>query len=434
MKLNVLIAPDKFKGTLSARAAADAMARGWRQARSSDQVVLFPISDGGDGFGDLVGASLGAESETVRTVDAAHQPCEAQWWWDPKSRTAILEAAQVNGLARLTADSAHLRFWQDDREGVPSPREAGRGIGRGVRDSASSPRPSPPQVGGGEGEGQSLQKLRCAPLGRHHPFDLDTYGLGAVVTAAHQMGACHCLIGIGGSATNDGGFGMARSLGWTFFDERGAMIQRWTELHSLSRCQPPQTVAWPEEMLVAVDVRNPLLGPSGCSRVYGPQKGLREEDFDLAERCLGRLAEVMEGQLHRRTADEPGAGAAGGLGFGLRSFLGARLAPGFDLFADHTGLKKRLSGADLVVTGEGAIDSSTFMGKGVGELAALCRGAKIPCLCLGGAVADHADAAQFFTRAYALTPDLTNRETALANAGEWLARLAAHAAESWQDS
>ena len=367
MSLNVLIAPDKFKGTLSARAAADAMARGWRQARPADQVVPFPISDGGDGFGELVGASLGAGTETVRTVDAAHHPCAAEWWWEPKSRTAILEAAQVNGLARL-------------------------------------------------------------PAGKHHPFDLDTFGLGAVVTSARGMGARCCLIGIGGSATNDGGFGMARSLGWTFFDERGAAIQRWTDLHSLSRCQPPQTAAWPKEMLIAVDVQNPLLGPSGCSRVYGPQKGLREEDFDLAERCLARLAEVMECQLHCRTANEPGAGAAGGLGFGLRSFLGARLAPGFGLFADHTGLKERLSAADLVVTGEGAIDSSTFMGKGVGELALLCRQTKTPCLGLGGAVLDRAAAAQFFTRTYALTPDLTNRETAFANAGEWLARLAAHAA------
>ncbi|MGD0349485.1 MAG: glycerate kinase [Verrucomicrobiota bacterium] len=373
MSLNVLIAPDKFKGTLSARAAADAMARGWRQARPADHVMLFPISDGGDGFGELVGASLGARTQTVATVDAAHQPCSAEWWWEPKSRTAIIEAARVNGLAPL-------------------------------------------------------------PAGKHHPFELDTFGLGAVIASAYAKGAGRCLVGIGGSATNDGGFGMARSLGWTFFDERGATIERWTELHSLSRCQPPQTAGWPNEILVAVDVQNPLLGSSGCTRVYGPQKGLQEEDFDLAERCLTRLADVMESQSGCRVANEPDAGAAGGLGFGLRSFLGARLAPGFGLFADHTGLKERLSEAGLVVTGEGAIDRSTFMGKGVGELAALCREAKKPCLGLGGAVIDRAAAAQFFTRAYALTPDLTNPESAFADAEEWLARLASHAATMWKDS
>ncbi len=227
--MNVLIAPDKFKGTLSARAAADAMARGWRQARPADHVMLFPISDGGDGFGELVGASLGARTEKAATVDAAHQPCTAQWWWEPDTRTAIIEAAQANGLARL-------------------------------------------------------------PAGKHHPFNLDTFGLGAVIASARAKGAQRCLIGIGGSATNDGGFGVARSLGWTFFDERGATIERWTQLHLLPRCQPPQTTGWPDEMLVAVDVQNPLLGSSGCTRVYGPQKGLRKEVFDMPERCLAETA------------------------------------------------------------------------------------------------------------------------------------------------
>ncbi len=370
--MNVLIAPDKYKGTLTARAAAEAMARGWQQARPEDRVILFPISDGGDGFGELVGASLDAETQTVATVDAAHQPCTANWWWDPKSHTAIIEAAQANGLARL-------------------------------------------------------------PAGKHHPFDLDTFGLGAVIAAAHAKGARRCLVGIGGSATNDGGFGMARSLGWTFFDERGTKIERWTELRLLSCCEPPQSAGWPNEILVAVDVQNPLLELTGCARVYGPQKGLREEDFDLAERCLGRLAEVMESQSGCRIASEPGAGAAGGLGFGLRSFLGARLVPGFGLFAEHTGLKARLAEADLVVTGEGSIDNSTFMGKGVGALAALCREAKKPCVGLGGAVNDRAAAAQFFTQTYAMSPDLTDRATAMANNAEWLARLAAHAATAWED-
>jgi glycerate 2-kinase len=371
--MNVLIAPDKYKGTLTARAAAESIARGWQQARPADRVTLFPISDGGDGFGELVGASLGARTEKIATVDAAHQPVTAEWWWDPKSHTAIIEAARVNGLARL-------------------------------------------------------------PAGKYHPFDLDTFGLGAMIAAALANGARRCLVGIGGSATNDGGFGLARSLGWTFFDERGAKIERWTELHTLARCEPPQKKQWPEEILVAVDVQNPLLGPTGCSRIYGPQKGLRKTDFDLAERCLGRLADVMERQSGSRIADEPGAGAAGGLGFGLRSFLGARLVPGFGLFAEHTGLKTRLAQADLVLTGEGAIDQSTLMGKGVGELAALCREANKPCVGLAGAVTDRAAAARFFTQAYAMAPDLTDRATAMANNAEWLARLASHAASLWKVS
>jgi glycerate 2-kinase len=372
MNLNVLIAPDKFKGTLTAQAAANIMARGWKQVRPADNIILFPISDGGDGFGELVGASLGAKTETVQTVNAAHQPCTAEWWWEPKSNTSIIEAARVNGLAKL-------------------------------------------------------------PAGKYHPFELDTFGLGAVITSAQAKGARRCLIGIGGSATNDGGFGLARSLGWTFFDKHGKTIESWTKLHLLCKCQPPKTIGRPNEMLVAVDVQNPLLGPSGCSRVYGPQKGLREEDFDLAERCLTCLAEVMKSQLHRSTADEPGSGAAGGLGFGLLSFFGARLSPGFGLFADYTGLKKHMSEANLVITGEGAIDNSTFMGKGVGELATLCRREKIPCLGLGGVV-NHPAVAQFFTKTYAMAPDLIDKATALVESEKWLARLAANAAQAWQDS
>ena len=370
--MNILIAPDKYKGTLTAREAAEAMARGWQQARPADHLTLFPISDGGDGFGELVGASLNAETKSISTVDAAHKPCTAEWWWERNSRTAIIEAARVNGLARL-------------------------------------------------------------PARKYHPFELDTFGLGAVIASARAKGAACCLVGIGGSATNDGGFGMARSLGWTFIGKLGGKIERWTELVWLSRCEPPQTAGWPDEILVAVDVQNPLLGPTGSTRIYGPQKGLREKDFDLAERCLGRLADVMESQSGCRVANEPGAGAAGGLGFGLRSFLGARLVPGFGLFAEHTGLKARLAEADLVLTGEGSIDKSTLMGKGVGELAALCRGAKIPCLGLAGAVNDRAAAAQFFTRTHAMSPDLTDRATAMANNAEWLARLASHAATAWED-
>jgi glycerate kinase len=369
--MNVLIAPDKFKGTLTAREAAESIARGWRLARPADNLTLFPISDGGDGFGELVGASLNAETKTISTVNAAHQPISAEWWWERNARTAIIEAARVNGLAQL-------------------------------------------------------QK------GKFHPFELDTFGLGAVIASARAKGAACCLVGIGGSATNDGGFGMARALGWNFFGKLGGKIERWTELVWLSRCEPPHTKQWPDEILVAVDVQNPLLGPTGCSRIYGPQKGLRAEDFDLAERCLSRLVDVMEKQTGSRIANELGGGAAGGLGFGFRSFLGARLVPGFGLFAEHTGLKARLAQTDLVLTGEGAIDQSTLMGKGVGELAALCREAGKACLGLAGAVTDRAGAAKCFTRAYAMAPDLTDRATSMADNATWLARLAAHAATEWK--
>ena len=371
--MKVLIAPDKFKGTLSARAAAAAMARGWRQARPGDDLTLLPISDGGDGFGELVSACVGATSRGIRTLDAAHRPCVSEWWWEPESRTAIIEAARVNGLAQL-------------------------------------------------------------PPGKFHPFELDTAGLGAVFEAALALGARRCLVGIGGSATNDGGFGLARALGWSFLNELGLVMERWTELHALSQFTFPRRERWFDEVLVAVDVQNLLLGPSGCTRVYGPQKGLRAEDFEFAERCLGRLAQVAKRELPFDAANEPGAGAAGGLGFGLRCFLGARLESGFGLFAQHAGLQERLRSVELVVTGEGAIDASTLMGKGVGELAARCRQQGLPCLGLGGAVADAARTDKLFNKAYALAPDLTSREQALAEPALWLERLAVRAASEWPRS
>ncbi|MBI5385130.1 MAG: glycerate kinase [Verrucomicrobia bacterium] len=371
MGFKVLIAPDKFKGTLTARAAADAMARGWRRARPDDEIAVFPISDGGDGFGELVSAGLGAVPRKVLTVDAAHRTCNAEWWWEAASRTAIIEAARINGLAML-------------------------------------------------------------PPARYHPFELDTFGLGAVFRAAMATGARRCLVGLGGSATNDGGFGLARALGWVFLNERGQVIERWTELHALSQFSFPERERWFEEVLVAVDVQNVLLGPAGCTRVYGPQKGVRPEDFEFCERCLGRLAEVARRELHFDAASEPGAGAAGGLGFGLRCFLNARLESGFGLFARSTGLEARLREAQLVVTGEGAIDASTLMGKGVGELAARCRAAGVPCVGLAGVVADAAQASQHFQRTYALVPEFVTRERAFAEAATCLEELAEKAAREFR--
>lgn len=371
MSLRVLIAPDKFKGTLTAHAAAAAMARGWRAARPSDRVTLLPMSDGGDGFGEILSAQLKARPQALKTVDAAHRPLKSLWWWEPKSKTAVIESAKIIGLALL-------------------------------------------------------------PPGKFHPFELDTFGLGAALRAAAKKGAQRCLVGIGGSATNDAGFGVARAIGWKFFDKKGAAIERWTELHRLARTVAPRNRLF-RELIVAVDVQNPLLGPRGCSRIYGPQKGLRRVDMVPAERNLRRLAAVLAAATGRDFRNEPGAGAAGGLGFGLRVFSGARLAPGFELFARQAQLLRQLRETDLVVTGEGALDKSTLMGKGVGELARRCHKLKLPCLGLGGGVNDRARVMKLFTQAHALAPDLASVDEAKARPAFWLERLAARvAAADWR--
>jgi glycerate kinase len=362
MPLRVLIIPDKFKGTLTAAAAAEAIARGWRKARAGDSLSLLPMSDGGDGFGEVTSALLKARIQHVKTVDAAHRPCAARWWWEPRTRTAIVESAAVIGLAML-------------------------------------------------------------PPNRFHPFQLDTLGLGAVVRAAAKRGARRCLMGIGGSATNDGGFGLARALGWEFLNHEGGVIECWTGLDKLERICIPQRRRWFGELVVATDVQNRLLGRRGASQVYGPQKGLRPQDFTQAERCLGRLARVVRKQFGRDFAREPGAGAAGGLGFGLLTFLGAELQPGFELFARQAALERRFRTADLVVTGEGAIDRSTLMGKGVGQIARRCRKLKIPCIGLAGMVSASPGTGALFTQAHALT-ELTSIAQAHAKPAYWLEGLA----------
>jgi len=371
MTLRVLIIPDKFKGTLTAAAAAQAIAKGWHRVRPGDQLDVLPMSDGGDGFGEIFGRLLGARRRTVRTFDAAHRPCRVHWWFAPVSRLAVIESASVIGLAML-------------------------------------------------------------PPGRYHPFDLDTFGLGAVLKAAARAGARRCLIGIGGSATNDGGFGLARALGWRFTDSRNRPITRWVDLAGLSRLNAPALSRLGRlRITVASDVQNPLLGPRGASQVYGPQKGLRPTDLKQTEQCLRTLAAMVRAVTGTDFARVPGAGAAGGLGFGLFAFASARAESGIELFSRHSRLTQRLRQVDLVITGEGCIDRSTLMGKGVGDIARRCRTARVPCLGLAGMLGDVTRARRLFTEAWSIVPNLATRELAGSRPAYWLDRLARSAAEEW---
>lgn len=360
--LRILVIPDKFKGTLTAQAAAETIARGWQKIRPADDLDLLPMSDGGDGFGEVISAALGAKQRIIQTVNAAHESIKATWWFEPKSRTAIIESAKVIGLALL-----------------------------------------PPR--------------------KFHPFQLDTFGLGKVLRAAADEGAKVCLVGIGGSATNDGGFGLARGLGWQFIDAAGNKIDSWTKLDQLAKVQPPRYRLAFRKLIIAVDVQNRLLGAKGCSRVYGPQKGLKPDDFALAESCLQRLASLMA-RIHKiDCATIPGSGAAGGLGFGLLTFANGKCESGFEIFSRSAKLKERLRSIDLVVTGEGAIDQQTMMGKGVGEVALLCRKMGIPVIGLAGTVLEPAKAKKLFAQAHGLT-DITTIEKAKAEPAKFLERLA----------
>lgn len=376
MSLRVLVAPDKFKGTLTAQEAAGAIVNGWWSARPQDEMEMLPMSDGGDGFGDLMAGLMGAEARSTETVNAAHQPISATWWYHAETACAVIESARIVGLAML-------------------------------------------------------------PPGKHHPFDLDTFGLAAVIQDALAAGAQRLILGIGGSATNDGGFGVARGIGWKFFDDRDQEITSWVKLARLSRLEPPATPLPGVEFIVAVDVENTLLGLNGCTRVYGPQKGLLMQQAPVAEAALERLAAKVQTASGVDVAAEPGAGSAGGLGFGLRSFLGAQLYSGFDLFADAARLDERIKAVDLVITGEGGIDRQSLMGKGTGRLAQRCRALEKRCLGLAGiveGVAKSPTSDRLFHAVHSITPTLTSPAEARKDAALWLQRLANRVGTDYFDS
>ena len=372
MPLRVLIVPDKFKGTLSAKAAAAAIGRGWRKARPKDRLRQLPMSDGGDGFGEAISEILDAKVQRIVTQNAAHQKSRTTWWWQPTTKTAVIESARVIGLAQL-------------------------------------------------------------PAGRFHPFELDTFGLGAVVAAAAAKGAKRCVIGIGGSATNDGGFGLARALGWEFMDGKGVAIEQWTRLNALMRIRRPRhhTIAF-ADVVAAVDVGNPLLGRRGATRVYGPQKGLRPEELRRAERCLRQLATVFESQFGKELAAQSGAGAAGGLGFGLMAFLGAEPEAGFELFARTSKLQSQLRWADVVITAEGRMDGSTLMGKGVGEIGRACRRLRVPSVGFCGEASQREQLSSVFEGVHALT-EITDADNARRDAAYWLEELVRKSALAWPE-
>ncbi len=365
--MKVLIVPDKFKGTLTAHQATEAIAQGWKTIRPSDHLELLPMTDGGDGFGEILGNLLNANRQHCRTINAAHEPIDGEWWWSESRQTVIVESAKIIGLAML-------------------------------------------------------------PPGKFHPFQLDTRGLGHLLRHINDKHSkANLLIGIGGSATNDAGFGMALGLGYRFRDGTDLFIERWPEMDRLLHINSPANPARFQNVVIACDVQNPLLGPEGASHIYGPQKGLRPEDFAIADRCFERLTEIMKRDLNRDYAEEPGTGAAGGLGYGLRAFLDGEFKPGFQIFADAAQLREKISRADLVITGEGAIDRQTEMGKGTGAVAQLAREQGKRCIALAGYVSPELKT-NSFALALGITPTLTPKEEAFREPFKWLAKLSETAA------
>ncbi len=324
--MKIIVAPNSFKGSLSATQAAKAIASGVREVFPDAEVVEIPVADGGDGTVEALVSAHHGTYEWVNVEGPLGDPVMASYGLIDGGKTAVVELASASGYVLVS----------------PAMRDPGK---------------------------------------------TSTYGFGQLLEAARKSGAKSVIAGIGSSATNDGGVGMAQALGYRFLDSAGRDLPRGgaalLELDQIddSKLDP----GWRSvQVRVACDVTNPLTGPEGASAVYGPQKGADPMTVRLLDRALGRLAEVIERQFGKRVADVPGAGAAGGTGAGLMAFLDAKLVSGAELVVDASGFDQALPGAQLVITGEGRADRQTAYGKAPGEVARRAQAAGVPAVLIAG--------------------------------------------------
>lgn len=327
--MRILIAPQAFKGSLDAVGVAAAIARGVHRVWPDARTDELPLADGGEGTVRALVRATGGSLQRAKVHDPLGREIEAEWGLLGDGTTAVLEMASASGLPLLN-------------ESERDPRVA------------------------------------------------STRGTGELILAAAASGAHRIVIGIGGSATNDGGAGMARALGYRFLDARGRDLPEGGAalgaLHHLEGQTDPRLVRPAIE--VACDVTNPLLGDRGASAVYGPQKGATPEVVAELDAALARYADVVESFLGRPIRDVPGAGAAGGLGAGLLAFLDARLRSGAELVLDAAGFSERVRGADLVITGEGRVDAQSAYGKLTQAVTVASRSAGVPVVAIAGGTGD----------------------------------------------
>ncbi len=370
--MRILIAPDSFKGALSAPEAAAAMAAGLRRVWPDVETVELPVADGGEGTAAALAAATGGTLITETVSGPLGEPRAARWALLGDGTTAVIELAEAAGLPLV-------------------PRE------------------------------------------RRDPKVTTTRGVGELLLRAAQHPTVRrILIGLGGSATNDGGAGLLRALGVRFLDagghdlpEGGAALADLASVDTSGLSLDPAA----HEIIIACDVDNPLTGPRGASAVFGPQKGASPEDVVVLDAALERFAAVLE----RPVANIAGAGAAGGTAAGLLwLFPAATLRPGIEIVLDALHFEGRLRTADLVLTGEGKLDGQTLGGKAVAGVARRARAAGVPTAVLAGAVADDSGAnaleAAGVSATLALPPGPCSLEEAMAHTRDWLTDAAERAA------
>ena len=339
--MRIVIAPDKFKGTLSAQTAAEAIADGLyaaackRKPPTDLDVQLHPMADGGDGTLDcLVNAWNGRRQQTTANGPFG-EPVQVPIGLVYDATTAIVESATVIGHA-------------------------------------------------------------IVPEKQRDPLTASSFGLGQVLRAVMETGVENILVGLGGTATVDGGAGMMQALGLRLIDPNGRDLPtgigggRLREIARIAWHDPPANLE-SVQFTLAVDVLNPLCGPSGAARVFGPQKGADAHGVEILDAGLARWADVLTASAGHDMRNEPGAGAAGGIALPLLTLANASITPGVDLVIEAHRLAESIGSADLVITGEGRLDGQSLMGKVVGAVARMCHVVGVPCVALVGAIGPGAE-------------------------------------------
>lgn len=335
--MKVVIAIDSFKGSLGSVEAGNAAARGVKRVFPDAECIVSPLADGGEGTVDALVAGMGGEFREVEVTGPDGRPTEARYGFLPGG-TAVMEMAQAAGITLVSGAA-------------------------------------------------------------RNPLRTTTYGVGEMIRDAAANGAKRIVMGIGGSATNDGGAGMLQALGWRLLDASGKDIQRGgAGLADISRIESPDADAYADvsglSFRIACDVTNPLCGPNGASAVFGPQKGATPEMVAALDAALARFAAVATASLGATgdAASAPGAGAAGGLGYAFKTFLGAELTQGVDLVLQETRLDDAMRDVDVVVTGEGRLDGQTAMGKAPIGVARLAKRHYAQVLAFAGCLGDGVEA------------------------------------------
>jgi glycerate kinase len=364
--LKIVVAPNALKGSLGSVAAAQAMSAGVRLAAPAAEIVQLPVADGGDGLLEVLGTGEGLERIPCRVTGPLGSPVDCALLYAADRRLAIIEMAAAAGLALL-------------------------------------------------------------PSSGLDPMQATTFGVGELLRLALDHGARRIILGIGGSATSDGGTGLARALGARFLDAHGkelpgnaAALQHIKRI-DLEQLDPQLAQA---HIDVICDVDNPLLGAAGAARVFSPQKGASPEQVEAIEAGLENLANLVEQQLGRDIRNLRGGGAAGGLGAGLVVFLQAALRPGAELVLELTGFEAALDGASLVLTAEGRLDSQTAHGKAPAAVAGLASRHGIPCIALAGSLGPNLQALQAagITACFSLCPGPLDLDAAMQQAAPLLTR------------